>query len=105
MIDEIRKRAYRHLIYLAVVDVRNFALQPILWKPWTWWRGAKDRVLVADFADAMHNLAQHSWLDFERFDEDSFWSDYSRYCQRHPEDVARTRYRKVFDDLLKSEGY
>ena len=60
---------------------------------------------VSEFAHAMHNLAQHAWLDFEKFDEDRFWQDYDIYCKRHPEDHERTGYRQLFEELLKSKGY
>ncbi|MFA6173420.1 MAG: hypothetical protein WC701_07000 [Kiritimatiellales bacterium] len=103
--DENSKRAYRHLIYQALVDIRNFAPQPIYWNPYSWWRGANDRIRIADFADAMHNLAQHSWLNFERFEESRFWEDYDRYCRKYPNDLIRTKYRQLFDDLLKSKGF
>ena len=103
--DETRKRAYRHLAYQALVDIRNFAQPPAPWNPLSWWRGANDRMRIAEFADAIHNLAQHSWLDFERFDEDRFWEDYNRYCEKHPEDQIRTNYRELFNKLLNSNGY
>jgi hypothetical protein len=70
-----RKYAYRYLLYMAVVQARNFGSQAahknLLQVP--------QRLQAAENAfhcnETVHNLAYYSALDFVGFDEERFWRD------------------------------
>ena len=70
-----QKFAYRYLLYMAVVQARNFGSQAahknLLQVP--------QRLQAAEHAfrcnEAVHNLAYYSALDFVGFDEARFWRD------------------------------
>jgi hypothetical protein len=74
-----KKRAYRWLLYKAMLDIR-----PIRWIGGRWrqrlnrlcWWSQSQQVRVAGaIADWLHNLAHYSAEDFVRFDEEHFWRD------------------------------
>ena len=99
--DERRKRAYRYLLYYAMLDIR-----PIAWIRFSFlqvlnpfsWQHLKNRARMAgSVADCFHNLALFSALDFVRFDEDWFWRGMEN--SRRPKiDVAL--YRARFEQKL-----
>ncbi|HYF37950.1 MAG TPA: hypothetical protein VD994_21790, partial [Prosthecobacter sp.] len=76
-----RKLAYNYLLYTAMLEIR--ALQSVT-RPWPKWWIISPRYWIHEvrfiqycgaLADALHNLAMFSSYDFERFDEDWFWSE------------------------------
>jgi hypothetical protein len=73
--DDRRKRAYRHLLYRATLDIR-----PVKW---------------------MHNLALFSSLDFQWFSEERFWQDYDGVRSRSPE-FGMERYRERFEMMTSA---
>ena len=100
--DEKRKTEYRYLLYRGLLDIRSSSVAIRWWNPVTWFQSHRTLTRVNDFADALHNLAQFSRLDFERFDEDAFWRDYAAYRKRHPEDRFPD-YRELFDDRMNGK--
>tara|TARA_E500000305_G_C3967357_1_gene210212 strand:+ start:247 stop:534 length:288 start_codon:yes stop_codon:yes gene_type:complete len=48
-------------------------------------------------ANWLHNLAQFSALEFERFEEDRFWTEYEYLARTHGKYWAYD-YRKFFDE-------
>ena len=55
---------------------------------------------MGSLADALHNLALFSSLDFEGFDEEWFWKDLEDVNKRYP-DFEPSRYRGIFEGRLK----
>ncbi|QDT10235.1 hypothetical protein [Planctomycetes bacterium K23_9] len=98
--DTARKDAYRYLLYWAMLDIRGIA-----WHRFQWWRPFRFIAHLrhvrraGNIADAMHNLAQHAALDFDRFDEATFW-DALDYAHSQSPLVDPSRYRQLFDDRL-----
>jgi hypothetical protein len=108
VMDERRKRAYRHMLYWAMLDIRPLgwlSAGPLrTWNP-LFWRKEAERVRRAGvLADWLHNLALFSALDFARFDEDWFWRDFQQFHKRHPE-FGLERYRSRFEEQLAVVGY
>lgn len=66
-----RKAAYRHLIYLQVVRLRNLGGNAS-GSPLSFWN-ARSLHNVHQMADGIHNLAWFSAREFDGFDEDRFW--------------------------------
>lgn len=99
--NEKTKSAYRHLLYVAMVAIRNEcqsrgheSINPLEWRR----QYRRSRVAGAT-ADWLHNLAQFSSLDFDRFDEQRFWSEHAKLSRRFPGHRLE-RYREVFDEYL-----
>jgi hypothetical protein len=98
--DEQRKRAYRYLLYWAMLDIRS--LQWIGWRGWrSWnpfhWRWELRRVRRSGaVADWLHNLALYSSFDFQGFDEERFWRDFERFRALFT-DGGLEEYRTVFE--------
>lgn len=98
--DHTRKAAYRRLLYTAMLSIR-----PIQWlhgsalNPLAWFRYRRRGRIAGEVADWLHNMALFSSLDFERFDEERFWSEHQRLCSRLPNEGLE-RYRVIFDDYL-----
>ena len=93
------KEAYRQLLYDALVNMRAGNRRPVLWNPLSWWRLARQAASVRDHADAFHNLALFSWLDFQGFDPDRFWQDIAGFAQKHGHEWMRT-YQRAFKEHL-----
>ena len=101
--DEQRQNAYRFLLYWAMVEIRP--LQYFL--RWNWWdlnplhwRHQLQRVAMAGaLAEWLHNMARFAGYEFERFDEQRFWQDYKRLCDRYP-DGGFERYQDLFGRRL-----
>src|SRR4051812_41985930 len=101
--DVTRRRAYRYLLYAAMLDIR-----PI---EWFWFRGlrrmmplvmGRERRAVqrsGALANWLHNLAEFSALEVERFDEGNFWRQHEALCRRYPS-MHLEAYRTVFDGWL-----
>ena len=108
MMDAQLQKAYRYLLYRAMLDIR-----PIAWMPFGFfrflnpfkWRAAIQQIRRAGIiADWLHNLALFSVLDFERFDEEWFWRDFRHYNERHP-DFQLAYYKDVFERELSGLGH
>lgn len=83
--NELKKKAYRTLIYQAFLDIKisgNFS---------------EDNFnMNFRIAHAFHNLAEYSINDFEEFDEGSFWSRMALL----EDQFELQHYRKIFDDMM-----
>lgn len=101
---EVKKqRAYRYLLYAAALDIRPLE--------WMWYRGlgrvvpwasSRQRRAVRRagvLAAWLHNLAEFSALEFQAFDEGTFWRDHRAMCARYPT-LGLERYRAMFDSWL-----
>ena len=106
--DEQRKKAYRYMLYHAMLDIRPSAWMSSglfrLLNPF-YWRHVFQRVRRAGvIADWLHNLALFSALDFERFDEEWFWGDFQNYEKRYPAAHLST-YKVMFEQELSGQGH
>lgn len=106
--DEKRKKAYRYLLYHAMLDIRPIAWMPSglirLLNPFRW-RETVSRIRRAGVvADWLHNLALFSVVDFERFDEEWFWRELRNFENRHP-DFSLSSYKDVFERELSGAGH
>jgi hypothetical protein len=95
------KAAYRHLLYVALLAIRNGCVyrERQSRNPFEWYKQYRRIRLVQAIADWLHNLADFSSRDFVRFDEQRFWSEHSRISQRFPKERIE-RYREIFDEYL-----
>ena len=97
--DNVRKNAYRFLLYSAMLDIRQIARMRL-----RWWNsisvaggGVRRTRLAGHIADCIHNLALFAAYDFERFDEDWFWRELEGLQKRYPEsDPAHCQNRFEF---------
>jgi hypothetical protein len=83
-LSEGEKKAYRNLLYGAMLDIRNLC-QPRgreSWNPIVWLRQYRLSRIAGALADWLHNLAQHAATDFDAFDTDWFWQEYASICNR-----------------------
>lgn len=90
---EARKKAYRQLLYMAMLDLR----------PYEGANSAEGADLLADnlrsiggLAYWLHNLALSSSDDFVTFDEDGFWAQMKHFDSKYPQ-LDLKRYRELFD--------
>ena len=103
--DDAHKYAYRHLLFLAMNDIR--ALRGVVASPASFLNPptSGDWIRLAaragEIANWLHNLAGSSTNDFTRFDEDRFWREYAQVAERYP-DVAI--YREWFERSLKQSN-
>ena len=101
--NEIRKRAYRILLYEAMLDIRAIAwLRLTFWQrfnPYAWARNQRQVRRAGVIADYLHNLARFSAYNFEHFSEDFFWQDWQSACERYP-DFGLQVYKDRFDKML-----
>lgn len=98
--NEGRKRAYRSLVYRAMLDIRTqFRWGQVSWNPRQIWTQYQRSRRVGALANWLHNLALYSQDDFQGFREDWFWEEYERFKTRFPE--RRTDYKQLFEDELK----
>jgi|SRR5579883_1445829 len=100
--DEQRKTAYRHLLYRALLDIRQMkwfrfarVLNPLNWNGELRWIRRAGIV-----ADMLHNLAFFSAEDFAEFDEERFWRDVGYINQQYPE-YDLIHYKEVFERRLQ----
>jgi hypothetical protein len=98
--DDARKKAYRYLLYHAMLDIRLIQWLPRSWNPFRWRHSYQRAGVIADW---LHNLAQFSALDFEGFDEDWFWREFRQFNERYP-DYGLTHYQDLFlSEVLKEQ--
>jgi hypothetical protein len=106
--DDARKRAYRVLLYHAMLDLR--AHVPT-WPggPLRWWnplfvRRAVTRLWYTQrVAEWLHNLAFFAAEDFRGFKEDWFWREYDGLRSKVPGERVDF-YRSVFDNAASDTG-
>ena len=96
--DDRTKAAYRHLLYVAMLEFRTLEFKES-WNPLAWRRRYRQALLAGAVADWLHNLAHFSALDFAGFDEKWFWRDHHNLCRRFPGDRLE-RYREIFDESM-----
>ena len=102
--DELRKNAYRHLLYVAMISIRTYCQSrgPKSFNPITWYRAYKDSRIAGATADWLHNLADYGTRDFVGFNESEFWDEFEHHCKRYPHSNLR-RYKKIFDGFLNGD--
>ena len=95
-----RQSAYRHLLYVAMIDIRTYCQ----WRdqestdPERWRKQYLASRKAGAIADWLHNLAQHGATDFAGFDEDEFWKS----CDGVKELSGTKQYYQLhFDRRLK----
>ena len=100
-VNDKTKSAYRHLLYVALLAIRNDCQsrgrESV--SPFEWRRQYRRSRVAGAVADWLHNLAQYSSLGFFQFDEARFWQEHSGLCQRFPGERLE-RYREIFDEYL-----
>ena len=103
--DEQRKKAYRYLLYDAMLDIRGIEwvnYRPLrLANPFTLRKELRRASRAGAVADWLHNLAMFAADDFDGFREDWFWQHYERMVERHGD---RWGYRGQFDRRLEELG-
>ncbi|MBC8135623.1 MAG: hypothetical protein H8F28_07045 [Fibrella sp.] len=104
--DERRKSAYRHLLYHAVISIRSCCAwasdtEFAKWEAFFRFRGGRTAHRVHCMADAFHNVARYSALDFEGFDESKFWNQMAHGLGSAEVDVEW--YRNLFDEIVSGE--
>jgi hypothetical protein len=105
-VDEQRKKAYRYLLYHAMLDIRPSAWISTgvfrLLNPF-YLRHLLKRVRRGGvIANWLHNLALFSVLDFESFDEQWFWGEFQSYDKRYPS-FNLVAYKTLFDEELSGQ--
>lgn len=99
-----RQKAYRYLLYQAMLDIRPVAWMPLGFLNPLNWKRITTQVRRAGFiADWLHNLALFSAIDFERFDETRFWDDFRRLQDRYPK-FELSQYQEIFDREVAGTG-
>jgi hypothetical protein len=104
---EAEKKAYRYILYCALLEIRTIAWLGQSWKdrliPSRWIQNRRRVQMAGSLADWLHNLALFSALDFERFDQTWFWKDYDRIVRRYGKPWPLD-YHAFFEDRLKNQG-
>jgi hypothetical protein len=100
------KAAYRHLLYVAMLAIRNYCQSRgnpsyNLWKCYHQYRQSR---IAGAIADWLHNLAVYSSQEFNQFDEQLFWYEHTHLCSRFPKERL-DRYREIFDEYLKGRTF
>jgi hypothetical protein len=104
-LSENEKKAYRSLLYEAMLDIRNLC-QPRGHEssnPFVWRRQYRQGRVAGALADWLHNLAQHAATEFSRFDTDWFWQEYDCVCKQFSSHVGRDKlidYRDRYEKHL-----
>lgn len=97
--DPQRQKAYRHLLYTALVHMRAGDREVVWWNPASWQRTTSDLRQLKDLADYFHNLALFSVWDFDQFDEEQFWQDMTHFGKTHGPELV-DRFRRIFDEYV-----
>ena len=98
--DENRKSLFREILYWGLVEIRlatsprGFTINPV-----ALWQRHKRIGFAHELAEWLHNLAQFSSLDFERFDESRFWEDYNVFRLKYPSDKYQSSFDRTIDEL------
>lgn len=106
--DEVRKNAYRHLLYQAMLDIRMFCQSrgSKSYNPLVWRRQYRDSRIAGAIADWLHNLAFYAARDFVGFDEAWFWKEYDHLSRRYAAigSDGYLNYRRRFEEKLGEAG-
>ena len=102
--EEKTKVAYRHLLYVAMIDMRNEPLKMPSRGVGRLFSGRNELRRVRALANCFHNLAAYSVQDFEGFNEAMFWSEIEIVKDQFG-DYAVERYRRIFDAYLRGEVF
>ena len=102
--DEHRKNAYRDLVFLAMRDISPLACRKWFqgWRilgPYHWLLFFRRVRFAGDLADWLQDVTQFSAMDFEGFDEATFWMEYEYLPSNYP-DFGPRRYRTAFEQRL-----
>lgn len=99
--NEGRKRAYRHLLYWAMLDIRTLCqwAGKETYDPRKVWKQYQRSRRAGALANLLHNAASSSQTHFQNFDENRFWENYERFIVRFPN--HRTDYKQLFEDELE----
>jgi hypothetical protein len=102
--DAVRKQAYRHLIYISMLDMRCSPPTPIWWSFRRWREIYAELCRAKGLANCFRNLALYSVRDFQDFDEAMWWQNLGRIMREYQ---ARSNYdyRCVFDSYLLGTIY
>lgn len=105
--DDNRKRAYRWILYQALLDIRPLQWLEPRWyariNPFYWHRYRQAVRRAGAIANWLHNLALYSAIDFEHFDEERFWTDYRSTLGRYS-GTCVAHYRAAFERELTIAG-
>lgn len=103
-LTKAEKSAYRQLLYWAMLDIRMLCQSRCAASrnPWEIWRQYKRSRLAGAVADWLHNLAQHAATDFDEFDTEWFWREYTYLKEQYPdvETVYWMEYRARYEEHL-----
>jgi hypothetical protein len=104
--NNYKKAAYRHLLYVSMLAIRNYcqSRSRASINPLKWYRQYQHSIIAGALADWLHNLADFSVRDFDRFDEQRFWEEHTYLCRRFHQ-AKLYRYREIFDKYLAGEIY
>jgi hypothetical protein len=107
-LSESERKAYRNLLYEAMLDVRNLcqprgreSRNPLVWR-----RQYLQARVAGALADWLHNLAQYAATDFNSFDTDWFWQEYDGICRRFSDQVGAGKwmdYRDRYEEHLAKQ--
>jgi hypothetical protein len=101
------KAAYRHLLYGAMLDIRNLCQSrgSETWNPLEWRRQFQRSRMAGALADWLHNLAAFASRDFHGFSADWFWQEYAVFCRRFPPlGPSGYDYRQRYEEQLTRLG-
>jgi hypothetical protein len=97
--DTLRKEAYRHLIYVAMLDMRCSPPTARWWSLSRWKAIYAETLRVKELANTFHNIARYSARNFDGFDETRFWKDIDCVASQWRDPVDYD-YRKIFEQYL-----
>lgn len=102
--NEERQKAYRHLLYVAMIQIRGRCQSRGRFSrnPFTRYRQNCDSRVAGAVADWLHNLAHNATLAPLRIHEETFWNEHAHLCKRFPGQGLEA-YRDVFENYLKGE--
>lgn len=103
IVDDIRKKAYRHLLYVAMLSTRTYCQShgAKSLNPFTWYKAYIHSRYAGATADWLHNLAEYSCRDFQNFNEKEFWLDCERKAKHHPKSNI-LEYKRIFKNFLNN---
>lgn len=101
--NDAKKVAYRHLIYVTCLSIRGYTNRARLnWNPRTWFTYQYHNQIIDALINWLHNLAAFSSWDFRDFEEERFWREHDQLCSRFPGERFQ-RFREIFDMHLNGQ--
>ena len=100
--NEIRKNAYRYLLYQFLIEIRTVPIPPNTQESSATYNEslAKHHYYAGAVAYQLHNFALASANNFKDFSEAHFWAGLEHFSESNPEIPIHARYRKVFERRL-----